>query len=116
MDRLQHIKNRVNKANVNIAGGIEEVWNTRYADDAAWLVAKQEAAQTLLCALADRVYWWSLDHEQDADTVVLAQARAAGWLPWHERPCPEQHCDAPQLGCNFGEEDYRACPRYRGTR
>jgi hypothetical protein len=39
MSRLQHIRNRVNKANTNIAGGIDDVWNARYADDVAWLLA-----------------------------------------------------------------------------
>jgi hypothetical protein len=76
---------------------------------------RSETVRQVLCDLADRVYWYCCDLPQEADTVVLARARAMGWVPWHERPCPEQDCDAQQLGCKYGAADYRMCPRYRRT-
>lgn len=41
--------------------------------------------RTLLYALADRVYAWSVDQEQPEDWRVLTMARMVGWQPWHER-------------------------------
>lgn len=47
---------------------------------------RSETVRQVLYDLADRVQYWTVGGmPQDADVVVLARARALGWVPWNER-------------------------------